>query len=103
MQVNKNELKELNKKSERNNTISIVSLNDMFINNQYKLNKHDQFINSSKNFIYAVSVENSHLKQNQIAGIELSIKNQSNNPSLIKKPSKLRVNSSSFHNIDKIH
>lgn len=101
MQVNKNELKEVNKKPERNNTISIISLNDMFMNNKNKVNKHTQFINSSKNFLYGLSVENSYLRQNQITGIDQSFKTKSN-PSLLSKPNKIRINSSSFHNIDKI-
>ena len=69
--------------------------------NQNKANKHTQFINSSRNFLYALSIENNYLKQNQMASNWYPLKNKSN-PSLISKPKKLRINSNSFKNLDRI-
>ena len=100
LQINKIDPKEKVNKPERNNTISIININDMFMN-QNKANKHTQFINSSRNFLYALSIENNYLKQNQMASNWYPLKNKSN-PSLISKPKKLRINSNSFKNLDRI-
>ena len=87
LQVNKSEkIKGNIKGNERNNTVSIISINDMFMN-QNRTNRLMPFVNSSRNFLYSLSIENNYLKQNQMAVIN----NKYN-------PPKTRVKSYSFKN-----
>ena len=87
LQVNKSEkIKGNIKGNERNNIVSIISINDMFMN-QNRTNRLRPFINSSRNFLYALSIENNYLKQNQMTVIN----NKYN-------PPKTRVKSYSFKN-----
>ena len=102
LQVNQNELPEkLNKDNERNNTISIVNINEMFMNNDNKPNKRIQFINSPSNNYITLSVENNYLNQNVAYERNHSLKNKSN-PSLISKSNKITIESTSLNNIDNI-
>ena len=87
LQVNKSEkIKGNIKGNERNNTVSIISINDMFMN-QNRTNRLMPFVNSSRNFLYSLSIENNYLKQNQMAVINNNY-----------NPPKTRVKSYSFKN-----
>ena len=67
LQINKNELKDkMKKENERNNTISIISINEMFMNQNIN-NKHKQKINSPKNYLYAITLENNYIRKNKIS------------------------------------
>ena len=101
--TNKNELKEkMKKENERNNTISVVSINEMFMNQNIN-NRQKQIINSSKNYLYAITLENNYIKQNKASG-NGSLKNKSN-PSLLPNPkiNRIRINSSSIKNIEQLN
>ena len=100
-QTNQNELLEkLNKENERNNTISIININEMFMKNDI-INRRIKFINSPTNYLFTLSLEKNFIKKNKEYEKRQSIKNKSN-PSFLSKYNKIGIDSTTFNNIEKI-
>ena len=98
-QFNKNEPNQREKKVK--NRISIININAMF-NNNNRVNRHAQFINSPNNLYFAFSQENNFIKHNQTVGNWKSAKNKSN-PSLVSKSNKTIINTTSYNYIEKVN
>ena len=93
-EINNNNIKEI----ERNNTVNIVDMNEMFVNSN-RINRRIQYLKSPSNLIFAISPENHFLKKSVIANPK-SIKNKSN-PSLLSKSNKIKINASLINNKNK--
>ena len=89
----------MNKDNERNNTVSIININEMFMKDEIK-KKREQFMNSPSNYLFTLSLEKNFLKHNKEYEKSLSLKNKSN-PSLLSKYNKVGIDSNTF-NIEKI-